>query len=223
MKIKKGDWFRCIKTSVSGFFTDGRYYQTEEDGRITVIEKNSGYSGHVFSGGIDKSFIKLYTIQDLKDGIVAVANDGTLWDLNKVLVYAFKRSFNSTGYHRYYFKSEHLPGRWFPSTETTLPIQSVKDFLVQLPKEEKAQPTQETKDKLDKIAEDAKVINPKHYAFNIKGTQCDVFDIANAMGLNIEQSTALRYFRKKENQIEDTKKAIKCLQRLVERLERDRK
>src|SRR5690606_20443420 len=89
MKIKKGDWFRCIKTSVSGFFTDGRYYQTEEDGRITVIEKNSGYAGHVFLGGIDKSFIKLYTIQDLKDGKVAVVNDGTVEELRRLLEDAF--------------------------------------------------------------------------------------------------------------------------------------
>src|SRR5690606_24175813 len=102
---------------------------------------------------------------------------------------------------------------WRGSPVSLFPTQSVKDFLVQLPEEEKTRPEQETKDKLDKIEEDEKAINPKHYAFNIKGTQCDVFDIANAMGLNIEQSTALRYFRKKENQIEDTKKAIKCLQR----------
>lgn len=65
-------------------------------------------------------------------------------------------------------------------------------------------------------------INPKHYSFNIKGTHCDIFDIGNAMDLNKEQFTALRYFRKKENQIEDTKKAIKCLERLVERLESEK-
>lgn len=65
-------------------------------------------------------------------------------------------------------------------------------------------------------------INPKHYSFNIKGTPCDLFDIGNAMDLNKEQFTALRYFRKKENQIEDTKKAIKCLERLVERLEAEK-
>lgn len=61
-------------------------------------------------------------------------------------------------------------------------------------------------------------INPDHYSFNIKGTRCDVFDIANAMGLDIEQATALRYFRKKKDPIEDTKKAIKCLERYLEKL-----
>lgn len=65
-------------------------------------------------------------------------------------------------------------------------------------------------------------IYPQHYQYNIKGTLCDLFDIGNAMDLNKEQFTALRYFRKKENQIEDTKKAIKCLERLVERLEAEK-
>lgn len=64
-------------------------------------------------------------------------------------------------------------------------------------------------------------INPSHYQYNIKSTPCDLFDIGVAMDLNIEQFTALRYFRKKENPLEDTKKAIKCLQRLVERLENE--
>jgi hypothetical protein len=219
MKIKKGDWFRCIKTTDRGIFKEGEYCQTVDDGRISV-DGDDMYSGKTFIGCAGNHFQKLYTIQDLKDGKVAVENDGTVEDLNKVLISAFPDDVGSNGLNLIYerVKEGECGGR----ADSSLPTQSVKDFLAQLSKEDKTWPTQKTKDKLDKIAADANAINPKHYAFNIKGTQCDVFDIANAMGLNIEQSTALRYFRKKENQIEDTKKAIKCLQRLVERLERDR-
>lgn len=63
-------------------------------------------------------------------------------------------------------------------------------------------------------------IKPNHYKVTItnkngESIQCDYFDIARGLGLSLEQFTALRYFRKKggtEKQINDTEKAIQCLE-----------
>lgn len=66
-------------------------------------------------------------------------------------------------------------------------------------------------------------INPKHYDLILDGKKYDYFDIGEAMNLSREQFTALRYLRikgDKNKQIEDTKKAIKCLQRFIDRLEK---
>ena len=59
-------------------------------------------------------------------------------------------------------------------------------------------------------------VNPEHYDFTINGVKCDLFDIAHAMGLSPIMTNALKYFRKKENKIQDLKKAIKCLEREME-------
>lgn len=67
---------------------------------------------------------------------------------------------------------------------------------------------------------------PKHYKLtvtNYKGDsiQCDYFDIGNALDLSLEQFTALRYFRVKgdvNKQINDTQKAIECLNRHINQL-----
>lgn len=228
MEIKKGDWFRCIKDSEYSFIKMGEYYQTEENGRVSVIHSGSNKC-HSFEGeSIDIHFVKLYTVADLKDGKVVVDNKRSLPKDFYKLVEFLGHSLN--GYFDYYYYRNQ--NNYFLPTDNMpqLPLQSVKDFLVQLPKEEKKDPFKEIKDGTDEITEDINryansidtPINPKHYAFNIKGTPCDLFDIGNAMDLSKEQFTALRYFRKKENQIEDTKKAIKCLERLVERLESER-
>ena len=68
-------------------------------------------------------------------------------------------------------------------------------------------------------------IKPSHYKIEIKGVECDYFDIGNALDLSLEQFTALRYFRKKgdvDKQIEDTKKCIECLKRHLEKLEKSK-
>lgn len=69
-------------------------------------------------------------------------------------------------------------------------------------------------------------IKPKHYNIKIKDKNgnfinCDFFDIANGLDLSLEQFTALRYFRKKggvDKQINDTEKAIQCLERHLDKL-----
>lgn len=217
MEIKKGDWFRCIKSSTS-IFTEGDYYTSKRDGYLIA---NDGQSISKFHS----EFKNIYTIQDLKDGKVAVVNDGTVDELDSII----KVSFNSTqmlvGERRFYMKHSHGIKYWNSHDTTDLPTQSVKDFLVQLPKEIIIEDHDTLNTRREKLGYKPVVntpINPKHYSFSIKGTHCDLFDIGNAMDLNKEQFTALRYFRKKENQIEDTKKAIKCLERLVERLESER-
>ena len=67
---------------------------------------------------------------------------------------------------------------------------------------------------------------PKHYKIKIgnrlgQSIECDYFDIGYALGLSLEQFTALRYFRKKgdvEKQLNDTEKAIECLEAHIKRL-----
>jgi len=69
-------------------------------------------------------------------------------------------------------------------------------------------------------------IAPNYYDINITNAKgetinCDVFDIANAMNLSLEQFNTLKYFRVKgnvEKQINDTEKGIKCLERHIDRL-----
>ena len=69
-------------------------------------------------------------------------------------------------------------------------------------------------------------IEPKHYEVLISNKKnesinCDFFDIGNALNLSLEQFTAFRYLRVKgdiHKQINDTEKAIKCLQRYLDKL-----
>ena len=147
MKIKKGDWFRCVKAYSHCFITGG-YYQSQRDG---FIKDEQGFDTDTFCS----EFTKLYTIQDLKNGKAAMVNDGELSELRGVLSNAFKKGFKSSGNYRYYFKNDEIPDRWLPSTETTLPTQSVKDFLVQLPKEGAEQ--------CSNNAQRNDPINPDHY------------------------------------------------------------
>lgn len=121
MEIKKGDWFKCVKAE-SCFFTRGYHYQSKED---ESIENNYGINITVF----DSQFKKLYTIQDFIDGNVAIKNDGTVDELNKVLKYSFPFKIKSSGKYRYYTSQG---GRCELMDSTSLPTQSVKDFLVQI-------------------------------------------------------------------------------------------
>ena len=129
MKIKKGDYLVKCTTAKSHYFTVGESYKII-DGIICTDQ-----GGYKVLSEMDSKFTKLYTIQDLRDGKVAVVNNGTLGDLNKVLVYTFEDEFTSSGDYRYYYEND---GEWRASDDVSLPTQSVKDFLAQLPKKEEA-------------------------------------------------------------------------------------
>lgn len=77
--------------------------------------------------------MKKYTIQDLKDGKVAVKNDGTIEELREVIKKAFPKTYLLAGSYLYYFR--YSPDEWDCYDTTTLPTQSVKDFLSEYPKE----------------------------------------------------------------------------------------
>lgn len=87
--------------------------------------------------------------------------------------------------------------------------------------------TEETKAKFDDwmgpgvtIGEPTK---PNYYKFNIKGIQCNMFDIARALGLSLELFSALKYFRVKGDtakRINDLQKAKQCIDMEIEELRR---
>ena len=68
-------------------------------------------------------------IKQLREGTIALKNDGTLEELNKVLRYAFpcERS-SSTGILKYYFAGLNKD-YWTLEDTTDLPTHSVKEFL----------------------------------------------------------------------------------------------
>lgn len=64
-------------------------------------------------------------------------------------------------------------------------------------------------------------IKPDYYRFAIKEQPCDLFQIAEAMGLSLRLFSALKYFRfkgDKVKQINDLEKAIECIKLEIERL-----
>ena len=68
-------------------------------------------------------------IKQLREGTIALKNDGTLDELNKVLIYAFPNDVQSSkGYCKYYFVSEDK-NYWAFNDTTDLPLHSVKEFL----------------------------------------------------------------------------------------------
>ena len=68
-------------------------------------------------------------IKQLREGTIAVKNDGTLDELNKVLKYAFPNDVSvSKGFTKYYFVSED-ENYWSLYDTTNLPTHSVKEFL----------------------------------------------------------------------------------------------
>jgi hypothetical protein len=67
-------------------------------------------------------------IKQLKEGKIAVHNDGTLKELTEVLRYAFpKDGWSITGANKYYIS--HGNTHWILTNETDLPSYSVKEFL----------------------------------------------------------------------------------------------
>ena len=70
-------------------------------------------------------------IKQLREGTIALKNDGTLDELNKVLRYAFPNDVSvSKGFNKYYFVSEDK-NYWSLHDTTNLPSHSVKEFLKQ--------------------------------------------------------------------------------------------
>lgn len=72
-----------------------------------------------------------FTIKDLAEGKCAVKNDGTLEELHKVLKLAFPKDNNKpNGNCTYYYALDRNKNEWISNDDTTIPIQSVKDFLI---------------------------------------------------------------------------------------------
>ena len=68
-------------------------------------------------------------IKQLREGTIALKNDGTLEELNKVLRYAFPNEpSESKGIRKYYFATSNKY-YWTLNDTTNLPSHSVKEFL----------------------------------------------------------------------------------------------
>ena len=68
-------------------------------------------------------------LKQLREGNIALKNDGTLDELNKVLQYAFPNDYTkSNGNRKYYFKHDD-ENIWMWGEKTDLPTHSVKEFL----------------------------------------------------------------------------------------------
>jgi hypothetical protein len=130
-RIKKGDWYKCTE-SRTGAFTVGSVYRSHKHWCLTTDQGEKTLVG-------SSKFDRIYSIQDLRDGEVAIKNDGTIKELTAVLKYAFPNSINSSpiGEATYYFRLKE--GVWGAGgIRESFPSQSVKDFLVQLPKNGKS-------------------------------------------------------------------------------------
>jgi len=72
----------------------------------------------------------IYTIEDLRKGRCAVVNDGTLDELNRVLLTAFPNELPTAGSFEYYYGNGDS---WYYHDEPCpIPTQSVEEFLKQL-------------------------------------------------------------------------------------------
>ena len=68
-------------------------------------------------------------IKQLREGTIALKNDGTLDELNKVLKYAFPNEpSESKGTFKYYYKRPYF-NEWVCSDKIDVPTHSVKEFL----------------------------------------------------------------------------------------------
>ena len=68
-------------------------------------------------------------IKQLREGTIALKNDGTLEELEKVLQYAFPNDLYSSGQYPYYQAYGFHNRQWYPEEETNLTSYSVKEFL----------------------------------------------------------------------------------------------
>ena len=68
-------------------------------------------------------------IKQLREGTIAVKNDGTLEELREILQYAFPNDYiKISGNRKYYFK-HYDKNMWMFGEKTYLPSHSVKEFL----------------------------------------------------------------------------------------------
>lgn len=75
---------------------------------------------------------RLFTIEDLRNGKCAVINDGTKEELHKILRITFETNVHTyTGSSKFYRKQK-LCNNWWGDNTTSLPAQSIKDFIKQL-------------------------------------------------------------------------------------------
>ena len=71
-------------------------------------------------------------IEQLRDGEIAVKNDGTLEELRQVLSEAFTRDASKTdGLNIFYYQNYFNAKEWDFSHHTLMPSKSVKDFFVE--------------------------------------------------------------------------------------------
>jgi hypothetical protein len=74
-----------------------------------------------------------YTINDLREGRVAVINDGTVEELRKVLKHAFSNDhFKPDGTYQFYIVDPDEDGVWDCADKVTTPTQSVKVFIEEI-------------------------------------------------------------------------------------------
>ena len=85
----------------------------------------------------DHGEISVYTIQELRDGKVAVINDGSICDLMAVLKMAFPSDVvPPDGSYKFYWASDNNL-TWWSGYKTDLPTQYVKIFIEEIEQEDK--------------------------------------------------------------------------------------
>jgi len=74
--------------------------------------------------------LPIFTIQDLVEGKCSVLNDGSIEQLRKLLKLAFPEDEDVTaGKSKYYYKCPPISKIWNSGDYTSLPVQSIKDFV----------------------------------------------------------------------------------------------
>lgn len=69
-------------------------------------------------------------------------------------------------------------------------------------------------------------IKPDYYKLNIKGIECDFFDVIDAMRLSFPLGMAFKYFRIKgdwKKRISDLEKCKVCIDKEIEFIKKDNK
>lgn len=73
--------------------------------------------------------VKKYTIEDLRNGICAIRNDSTTEEIQELIHKIFPEAMKCNGGGKFYLRSDVNINKWEAVSSTTLPTQSVKDFL----------------------------------------------------------------------------------------------
>lgn len=169
-----------------------------------------------------------YTIEDLREGRVAVVNDGTIQELRKVLKKSFPEdSPEASGSYKYYHRDITITNLWESSPTTDLPTQSVKVFLKEIELEEvKEKAKKDAKDPLEDtpfykpdFSHLLDKINPSHYKTKPKETIERIGDNLSLCEFKgYLKGNILKYLDRYENKngVEDLKKANWYLNKLIE-------